>query len=390
MGRPHDHELAVLPGEIPFKDVVIYATILAKDGSRMSKSKGNGVDPMDLIAKYGADAMRFNLLTLVTNNQDVKFDANIDKKTHELIDSPRTEQARAFVTKIWNASRFVFMNLDGYTPGEPARTRRPTPGCSVAWRPLTMVTQGIALQVRRYGPRPARVLLERGLRLVHRVLARRACAKGEDRLQAQRNLVYVLDTSIRLLHPLMPFVTEDIWENVPHAEGEAPALMMAKWPEPESLASLVDEESERAVSLLCDVVSAVRSTRARYGISPKQELPVVLRAGFENARVLEGLKSQIISMARASELSIVPSDAHKPAERLRRRARVRGVLRAHRPYRLRGRARTPHQGARNASEGRGQVRQEAFQPRLPREGSARDRGEGRRRSLPSCAISLHA
>ena len=89
----------------------------------MSKSKGNGVDPMDLIAKYGADAMRFNLLTLVTNNQDVRFDANIDKKTHELIDSPRTEQARSFVTKIWNASRFVLGNLEGFTPGEPmART----------------------------------------------------------------------------------------------------------------------------------------------------------------------------------------------------------------------------------------------------------------------------
>ena len=105
--------------EIPFHDVYIYATILAKDGSRMSKSKGNGVNPMDLMAKYGADAMRFNLLTLITNNQDVKFDANINKKTKELIDSPRTEQARSFVTKIWNASRFVQMNLAGYVPGAP-------------------------------------------------------------------------------------------------------------------------------------------------------------------------------------------------------------------------------------------------------------------------------
>ena len=105
--------------EIPFHDVYIYATILAKDGSRMSKSKGNGVDPMDLIAKYGADAMRYNLLTLITNNQDVKFDAVLDKKTRELIESPRTDQARSFVTKIWNASRFVQMNLDGYTAGMP-------------------------------------------------------------------------------------------------------------------------------------------------------------------------------------------------------------------------------------------------------------------------------
>ena len=103
--------------------MVIYATILAKDGTRMSKSKGNGVNPMDLIEKYGADAMRFNLLMLVTNNQDVRFDANIHPKdalarTH----SPRTDAARAFVNKVWNASRFVLSNLEGYTPGEPRVT----------------------------------------------------------------------------------------------------------------------------------------------------------------------------------------------------------------------------------------------------------------------------
>ena len=302
--------------EIPFKDVVIYATILAKDGTRMSKSKGNGVDPMDLISMYGADAMRFNLLTLVTNNQDVRFDADIDKKTHELLGSPRTESARAFVTKIWNASRFVLGNLDGFTPGEPRAVSQ-----ADAWifSRLAKLSAEVTKDIETYQ-------FGEMARELHAFFWNEFCdwyiefskaslrEEGDARLRMQRNLVYVLDNALRLLHPAMPFVTEAIWENVPHAEGEAPALMMAKWPEPESLASLVDEESERAVSLLCDVVSAVRSTRARYGISPKQELPVVLRAGFENACVLEGLKSQIVSMARASELSIVPSDAHKPAE----------------------------------------------------------------------------
>ena len=302
--------------EIPFKDVVIYATILAKDGTRMSKSKGNGVDPMDLISMYGADAMRFNLLTLVTNNQDVRFDADIDKKTHELLGSPRTESARAFVTKIWNASRFVLGNLDGFTPGEPRAVSQ-----ADAWifSRLAKLSIEVTKDIETYQ-------FGEMARELHAFFWNEFCdwyiefskaslrEEGDARLQTQRNLVYVLDNALRLLHPAMPFVTEAIWENVPHAEGEAPVLMMAKWPEPESLASLVDEESERAVSLLCDVVSAVRSTRARYGISPKQELPVVLRAGFENARVLEGLKSQIVSMARASELSIVPSDAQKPAE----------------------------------------------------------------------------
>ena len=258
--------------EIPFKDVVIYATILAKDGTRMSKSKGNGVDPMDLISMYGADAMRFNLLTLVTNNQDVRFDADIDKKTHELLGSPRTESARAFVTKIWNASRFVLGNLDGFTPGEPRAVSQ-----ADAWifSRLAKLSAEVTKDIETYQ-------FGEMARELHAFFWNEFCdwyiefskaslrEEGDARLQTQRNLVYVLDNALRLLHPAMPFVTEAIWENVPHAEGEAPALMMAKWPEPESLASLVDEESERAVSLLCDVVSAVRSTRARYGISPKQ------------------------------------------------------------------------------------------------------------------------
>ena len=302
--------------EIPFKDVVIYATILAKDGTRMSKSKGNGVDPMDLISMYGADAMRFNLLTLVTNNQDVRFDADIDKKTHELLGSPRTESARAFVTKIWNASRFVLGNLDGFTPGEPRVVSQ-----ADAWifSRLAKLSVEVTKDIETYQ-------FGEMARELHAFFWNEFCdwyiefskaslrEEGDARLQTQRNLVYVLDNALRLLHPAMPFVTEAIWENVPHAEGEAPALMMAKWPEPESLASLVDEESERAVSLLCDVVSAVRSTRARYGISPKQELDVVIRADGATTEVLDGLKLQISSMGCVAGLDLRTADAEKPAE----------------------------------------------------------------------------
>lgn len=303
--------------EIPFKDVVIYATILAKDGTRMSKSKGNGVDPMDLMDKYGADAMRFNLLTLVTNNQDVRFDADIDKKTHELIGSPRTEQARGFVTKIWNASRFVLNNLDGFVPGE-AKVRTQAD----AW--ILSRLARLSAQVTDYMEKHQFGEVAREL---HGFFWSEFCdwyiefckadlrpgALPEDRLQTQRNLVYVLDSALRLLHPAMPFVTEAIWENVPHEPGEAPALMMAKWPEPESLAKWRDDDAERAVGLLCDVVSAIRSTRARYGISPKQEIEVVLRATEQNVGILESLRAQIASMGRVSALSIA-TDAEKPAE----------------------------------------------------------------------------
>ena len=307
--------------EVPFKDVVIYPTILAKDGSRMSKSKGNGVDPMDLIGMYGADAMRYNLLTLCTNNQDVKFDANIDKKTKKLIDSPRTDQAKSFVTKIWNASRFLLMNMEGYTPGEPVVE---TP--ADAWmfsrlaKAVKMVTEGIENYT--FGD------MARGVQQFFwnevcdwYVEVTKARLKGEGRLQAQRNLIFVLDTSIRLMHPLMPFVTEEIWDNMPasvldlDAEGNvnrAEALMIAKWPEPADYAKYVDEDAERAFELCRTVVSAARATRSRYRLSPKAELDVVVRAGAEDIEKLESLRSTIEPLANTASL-VMGTDVEKPA-----------------------------------------------------------------------------
>ena len=304
-------------GEIPFKDVVIYATILAKDGTRMSKSKGNGVDPMDLISMYGADAMRFNLLTLVTSNQDVRFDAEIDKKTHALKQSPRTNQARSFVNKIWNASRFVLGNLQGFTPGEPvAKTQADAWILSRLARLSEAVTSGI--KTYQFGEVAQELYNFFWNEFCdYYIEFSKAClregANAEDKLQTQRNLVFVLDAALRLAHPIMPFVTEAIWEHLPHAESEADALMVAAWPEPKQLAKWENKPAEVAVGMLCSVISAVRSTRARYGVSPKQQLDVCINCKPEGVDVLEQLRPQIMSMARLSNLTIV-SGAEKPAQ----------------------------------------------------------------------------
>ena len=303
--------------EIPFHDVFIYATILAKDGSRMSKSKGNGVDPMDLIEKYGADAMRFNLLTLVTNNQDVKFDANIDKKTHELIDSPRTEAARGFVTKIWNAARFVLMNMDGYEPGEPeAATAADAWMLSRLAKLDRSVTEGIEeYQFGKVAHELYVFFWNEFCDWYIELSKARLAEGGRARLTAQRNLVYVLDTSLRLLHPVMPFVTEAIWENLP-LEDEAPALIVARWPEPDELSRWIDERSERAISLACDVVGSVRSTRAHFGLSPRQELSVSLRCTGEDAQATEEFLRQqeelVTSLARLDGFEVLSQGAPKP------------------------------------------------------------------------------
>ena len=305
--------------EIPFHDVYIYATILAKDGSRMSKSKGNGVDPMALMEKYGADAMRFNLLTLITNNQDVKFDANIDKKTKELIDSPRTEQARAFVTKIWNASRFVQMNLDGYEPG-PAKAETPED----AWM-LSRLARAVADATRQlegyeFGDYAREVQSffwnEVCDWYIELCKGRLLDGEGDERLQVQRNLVNVLDTALRLMHPVMPFVTESIWDAMP-ASGldahDAEFLMTAAWPEPEKYAEFVNETAEHDFELAKRVVSAVRSTRARYRLSPKAELDCAVRCSADDARVLSAQSDFIRRVGRVAELAIAEGQ-DKPAD----------------------------------------------------------------------------
>lgn len=302
-------------GEVPFHDVYIYATILAKDGSRMSKSKGNGVDPMDLMERYGADAMRYNLLTLITTNQDVRFDANIDKKTHALIDSPRTEQAKGFVTKVWNASRFVRMNLDGYVPGAP---KAETPEDAWMLSRLARIVRESTEALEAYG-------FGDYARNIQSFFWNEVCdwyielckgrlldGGGAERLQVQRNLVFVLDVSLRLLHPVMPFVTEKVWDALPASglgraaadgEGDARFLMLAAWPEPADFKTFVNDVAEHDFELAKSLVSVVRSTRARYRLSPKEELDVAVRASVEDCAVLKAQHDFICGVGRVGALT---------------------------------------------------------------------------------------
>jgi valyl-tRNA synthetase len=302
--------------EIPFEDVVIYATILAKDGSRMSKSKGNGVDPMELIERYGADAMRFNLLTLVTGNQDVRFDAVRDKDG--VIESPRTDAAKAFVTKIWNASRFVLMNLDGYEPG-PAEAATPED----AWM-LSRLAKAVAsatnnIENYEFGDyaREIQSFFWNDFCdwYVELCKSRLNSDDAQLRLQAQRNLAFVLDTSLRLLHPVMPFVTETVWDALPATGVDSHPekfLMMSAWPKTEDYAGFVNDEAEHAFELARALVSGVRSIRARYRLSPKAELELVVKAPEADVALIEAQLDFIKAVGRISNLE-VGTDPAKPA-----------------------------------------------------------------------------
>ena len=289
-------------GQIPFKDVIIHPTVMGADGKPMSKSRGNGVDPVKLMQDYGADGMRFGLLMQVTGTQAMRF--NEDK----LVSS------RNFANKIRNAARFVMMNLDGFEPGAPEPI---TPADKWIFSRLAGLVERVdaAYDAYEFGE------ITRDLYAFFwsefcdwyiEFSKSRLAAEGADRLACQRNLVFVLDQALRLLHPIMPFVTEEIYRELP-IEKQADYLIVTPWPEAADLAQYVDADSERAVSLVIEGVSAVRSTRARYKLSPKQALDVTIKADAEDAALLQGQAGLLQSMGNLSALTI-GADASKPAE----------------------------------------------------------------------------
>ncbi|NPD32404.1 valine--tRNA ligase [Eggerthellaceae bacterium zg-997] len=292
-------------GQIPFQHVIIHPTVMGADGKPMSKSRGNGVDPLRLMEDYGADGMRFGLLMQVTGGQDLRFN------------EAKLESSRNFANKIRNAARFVGMHLDGFEPGAP--------------EPITLADQWIMSRLARLVAQLDRLYegfeFGEATRELYAFFWNEFCdwyielsksrlepdADPADRLACQRNLMFVLDQAIRLLHPIMPFVTEEIYHDLPFDRSAFPLLIEAPWPDAQRLAGFVDSQAERAIELVCEAVSAVRSTRARYGISPREPLAVVVKASQDDCALLERQRSMISSMQNALSLELSPA-AQKPAQ----------------------------------------------------------------------------
>ncbi|MCL1797117.1 MAG: valine--tRNA ligase [Eggerthellaceae bacterium] len=288
--------------EVPFKHVIIHPTVMGSDGKPMSKSRGNGVDPVRLMQDYGADGMRFGLLMQVTGSQDLKFN---EKKL---------ESSRNFANKIRNAARFVGMHLEGYVPGPPQAT---TPVDRWIFSRLA----GLIARVDRAFDNYEFGEITRELYTFFwsefcdwyiEFSKGRLAGDARDREICQRNLVFVLETALKLLHPIMPFITEEIYRELP-AEKDAPYLIGAHWPDAQAYAQYIDPRSERALIMVTEVVSAVRSARARYGISPKTPLSIAIKATDEDCALLEEQRGLLNDMANLATLTVAP-DAEKPSE----------------------------------------------------------------------------
>ncbi|MEQ8768525.1 MAG: valine--tRNA ligase [Planctomycetota bacterium] len=276
-------------GELPFTDVFIHATILDGEGQRMSKSLGNGVDPLDIIATYGSDAMRFTLAHMTTDTQDIRLPVERDAEGRNT--SKRFEIGRNFCNKLWNASRFAFMNLEGATrkPLDPKALPVEDRWILSRLQKRIAETQS-ALEAFTFHPAID------GLREFFwnelcdwylEIIKPRVKEGGESGQAALQVLATCLDRSLRLFHPFIPLITETLWwklnEVVPerglpgHDELDSPELLVnAPWPKMRE--TLRDETAEKSVEQMIAITRAVREVRSEHKVGPKDTIPLEIAA----------------------------------------------------------------------------------------------------------------
>ncbi|MDP8223830.1 MAG: valine--tRNA ligase [Candidatus Lernaella stagnicola] len=341
-------------GELPFTDVFIHANILDGKGQRMSKSKGNGIDPVDIIKRYGTDAMRYVLCELQTGTQDIRLPVQaLSPFTGEPVDLATAKHGRTiftyicpetgkefdvlgtmkdlpqaemmsdrfdvgvhFCTKLWNAARLAFMNIEPFTwsaqqPGElPAEDRwilsRTSKAVATVHRYLEEYNPAAAINAARsfFWAEFCDWYLE---------IIKPRLADPEKQALAGQVLATVLGHVLRLFHPFTPFITEALWETLNELAPErgieeklAPSelLIHAAWPQ--ASAAWEDTDLERRFGIMQGITRSVRDLRAKYGLPPRGALPVIIKAGVGAAGELEELADVLQHIAVLESLTFDP------------------------------------------------------------------------------------
>ncbi len=294
-------------GEVPFKYVYLHALVRDSQGQKMSKSKGNVIDPLVIIEKYGTDAVRFTLAAFAAQGRDIK------------LAEERIEGYRHFVNKVWNAARLVLMNVEGedhpMSLDELAAARE---GLSFGERWILSRLDSTVGQVRSSLDS---FDFDVAAKAIYGFFWHEFCdwylemakpaMSGTD-VEAKRRAasvaLQVLNTSLRLLHPFMPFVTEELWHHLPGTGG-----YIMKAPFPKRLEGLHDMEVEKEMERLMSVVSGLRNVRAEVGLHPGAAIDVVARAhGQEAAGFLEHHAADIRTLARVEKLTVEEGRGSRP------------------------------------------------------------------------------
>ncbi len=284
--------------ERPFDDVYITGTVLAPDGQRMSKTKGNGVDPLDVFDKYGVDATR---MTLAGSSTGMDF-AWRDE---------RVESFRNFANKIWNATRFCLMNSEG-AKVDPAVLAEE--GSAVdKW-----IVSRLNRTAKKVGESLDKYAFHEAVQLLYHFfwddfcdwyieLSKDGITGGDT--EARTRILSVLEQALRLLHPFMPYLTEELWQKLPGAgenlhhpayAGKGGTIMLTAFPEGDE--SLIDERAESEMALVIELISKVRNIRAEMRISPSVKIPLHIAGDRGTVDVFTANSAQILKLARSSGL----------------------------------------------------------------------------------------
>jgi valyl-tRNA synthetase len=290
-------------GEIPFRDVYFHPIIVDERGQKMSKSKGNVIDPLEMKERFGIDALRFTLLSFVTKGQEMRLSIG------------DIEGSRKFLNKIWNATRFALMNLEDFRPqGPELDLREPLERLEDRWMlsRLTRVIEGVRAHLESYDFNVAakalyeftwHELCDWYLELIKpRLLGQ----DPRDQQAAQHVLALALRETLKLLHPLVPFLTEELWQKLPEALRDAESAMIAPFPRPHE--SWLDEDAEREMGILQELITAIRTIRSEMRVPPGVRPDVIIRTeNPEIERLCLNHERFFLDLARVERLVIGPS-----------------------------------------------------------------------------------
>ena len=288
--------------EIPFKYVFIHGLVRDSQGRKMSKSLGNGIDPLEVIKQYGADALRFTLVTGNTPGNDMRF-------YYE-----RVEGNRNFANKIWNAAKFTIMNLDDYDESFVPKKEQYTLADRWILERLARTEEYVSQNLDKFELGEAADSIYNFAWncfcdwYIETAKARLYGEHNEDRRVTQYVLVYTLTRMLALLHPFMPFITEHIWQHLPH-DGEC--LARAAWPkaDPELRFPQEEEQMER----IMDAVKAIRNMRAEAHVQPNKACSVQIAVDREDLRdALDSHRAYFEKLAHVENLELLARDAAKP------------------------------------------------------------------------------
>ena len=279
----------------PFKTVFIHGLVSDDKGRKMSKSLGNGIDPLEMAEKYGADALRFNLITGNSPGNDMRFYVE------------KCEAMRNFANKIWNASRYVLMNLKIDEPGLPAMEDLELEDKWVLSKLNTLIREVTAnLDAYEIGVASSKVydfIWDTYCDWYIELTKTRLYSENEtSKLAAQKVLVYVLDQVLRLLHPFMPFITEEIWQAIPH---EGKFLISAEWPTYREEFAFGAEES--SMQQIIEAITALRARRAEMNVPMSKKVNLTIAAA--QPEVFAAGKAFFLRLAGAEDVKVCGMEA---------------------------------------------------------------------------------